>query len=218
MTDEVDGVVVVQENRAQKSAESLMTQVASSIDYRICGSMPRTEVVFVDTSRGIAEYVLRMKTGAEFKYSTEQTDQEASFTFTEFQIAIGEWRAKPHWTVVDSSVVLKPIDIDGSMQATKDDVATMLRATDADFVLDAASINQLGALSEGFLATLQSTGLYKQTQQCSTFTHVTGDGRGAHFWRPVPPPGFASLGDCVTLTDTPPSQSVAVITDAAGLT
>ena len=218
MTDEVDGVVVVQENRAQKSAESLMTQVASSIDYRICGSMPRTEVVFVDTSRGIAEYVLRMKTGAEFKYSTEQTDQEASFTFTEFQIAIGEWRAQPHWTVVDSSVVLKPIDIDGSMQATKDDVATMLRATDADFVLDAASIKQLGALSEGFLATLQSTGLYKQTQQCSTFTHVTGDGRGAHFWRPVPPPGFASLGDCVTLTDTPPSQSVAVITDAEGLT
>ena len=42
-------------------------------------------------------------------------------------------------------------------------------------------------------ATLQSTGLYKQTQQCSTFTYVTGDGRGAHFWRPVPPPGFASL-------------------------
>ena len=119
---------------------------------------------------------------------------------------------------MDSSVVLKPIDIDGSMQATKDDVATMLRATDADFVLDAASIKELGALSEGFLATLQSTGLYKQTQQCSTFTHVTGDGRGAHFWRPVPPPGFASLGDCVTLTDTPPSQSVAVITDAEGLT
>jgi len=217
VTDEADGVVVVQENRARKSAQSLMTKAASSIDYNICGSMPRTEVVFVDTSRGNAEYVLRMKTGAEFKYSTEQTAQQASFTFTAFQIAIGEWKAKPHWTVVDSSVVLKPIDIDGSMHATKDDVATMLRATDADFVLDAASIKQLGALSEGFLATLQSTGLYKQTQQCSTFTHVAGDGQGAHFWRPVPPPGFASLGDCVTLTDTPPSQSVAVITDAEGL-
>ena len=119
---------------------------------------------------------------------------------------------------MDSSVVLKPIDIDGSMQATKDDVATMLRATDADFVLDAASIKQLGALSEGFLATLQSTGLYKQTQQCSTFTHVTGDGRGAHFLRRCRRRIRISGDDWATLTDTPPSQSVAVITDAEGLT
>ena len=72
MTDEVDGVDVVQRKIARRRAQSLMTQVASSIDYRICGSMPRTEVVFVDTSRGIAEYVLRMKTGAEFKYSTSR--------------------------------------------------------------------------------------------------------------------------------------------------
>ena len=217
--EEVDGVVIVHENRAKSrrgSENSLATAGTSSFDYNVKASMPGVELIFLDTSSGAADYVLRMRTDAEFQYTSAESKQDAAFAFTQFQVAVSEWSSKGN--MFDSSIVLRPIDIDGRMQATADDMEMMMRATDADFVLDAQSIERLTSLSKGFTATLQSTGLYNQTVSCSTFVRVGGGEGGAFFWRPVPPPGFTLLGDCVTLDETPPTRPVVVITDADGLT
>jgi len=62
---EVDGVVIVHENRAKSrrgSENSLATISTSSFDYNVKASMPGVELIFVDTSSGAADYVLRMRT------------------------------------------------------------------------------------------------------------------------------------------------------------
>ena len=215
LVEESDGIVIVRENR-ERSQQQSTAEPSSSYDFHMKALMPGLEVVFLDASHGVSDYMLRVRTDAEFKYASEGTDQEGAFAFSDFQVSVSEWANAS--AIVDSSAVLKPMDIDGSFQAKQEDMEVMLRTTDCDFELDAESIERLLTLSKGFNATLQSTGLYNQTFECSQFVRVGAHDGRASFWRPIPPRGFVLLGDCVTLDGKPPAHPVTVLTDAEGLT
>jgi len=218
IANESDGVRIVCETRLSDSQNDLTLESKSKppVEMRFQLLAPQLEVMFLDAAAKDDEYMLRVRTDAEFGYAALAGLNEATFALTQFQVAVSEWSKAG--TVLDASVVLKPMDLDGRVRAASDDIELMIRSTTVDFVLDAQSIQRVLAISKGIRTTLQSTGLYNQTVPCSQFTHVGSVHNGMNFWRPVPPPGFAVLGDCVTMSDAPPSRPVTVITDADGLT
>ena len=217
VAEESDGVHFVQENRSMQDLSAiLMGQSASQRDVHVKASFPGTELIFLDVTQDNVDYMLRMRTDAEMEYSITKAIKSASVNLTQFQVSVSEWGDSS--SIYDSSVIIKPMDVDARVKATHDDVEMILRSTDADMVLDAQSIERVVSIVKGFKTTLQSTGLYKQTISCSKFHRVGGDSQGIFFWRPIAPIGFSILGDCVTMTPTPPSRPVVVITDAEGLT
>lgn len=219
ITDEADGVLIVHENRELMQSDDLqlVAQSKASIDFNVQASMPGLEVVFLDVSHGMTDYMLRVRTDAEIQCSSEGKTQDASFSLTSFQASVSEWGDA--LKIIDSSVVLRPINVDGHFRRSEGrDTEMALSSTECNFVFDAQSIERLLKLSKGFAATLQSTGLYNQVLPCSQFIRVGAQQGRACFWRAVPPTGFAIVGDCVTLNGKPPSHPVNVITDAEGLT
>lgn len=218
IADESNEVRVVYETRASASQEDLTLEndVKPPMELRVQASAPELQVMFLDAAVVDDEYMLRVRTDVEFNYSSVAGLKEGAFALSQFQVAVSEWSKAGN--IMDASVILKPLDLDGRIRAASDDIELMIRSTNVNIVLDAQSIQRVLSISKGFKTTLQSTGLYNQTASCSQFTRMGSVDNGMNFWRPVPPPGFAFVGDCVTMSDAPPSRPVTVVTDAEGLT